>query len=105
MSSFSIMKSSARRAAAIVATCTPAISFAGTGVAVVNLSHGMSMVVMDSAVSCNGGPAAFVHDRDGRKKDQTCNVRFTPDGVRVLFAGYGKPVFFSKDQFSFLPAP
>lgn len=90
-------------AIAVVATATSYASAAEMAAA--KLSHGMTLMVMDSAVSCNGGPGAFVHDKAGKKIDQTCNVHFTPDGVRVLFAGYGKPIFFSKDQFTVVEAP
>lgn len=70
--------------------------------AVAKLPKGMAMLIMDQAVSCNGGPTAILQDAYGKKIDQTCNVQITADGARTLFAGYGKPIFWSKDQFTVL---
>lgn len=65
----------------------------------------MSLQVIDKAASCKNGPGAFVFDANGKKIDQTCNVKISPKGVSVLFPGYGKRVFFPKDQFVLTPAP
>lgn len=79
-------------------------AYAG-GAAVARIGGGMSLEVIEEAVSCNGGPVAIVLDKDGRKKDQTCNVQITADGVRTTFAGFGKPVFWHKQQFTEISLP
>ena len=95
------MKAVAHRGAALAVAlatlCADAV--AGTAVAKIPNSGGMVLQIIDNAISCNGGPTAIVLDRNGEKRDQTCNVRITRDGVKTLFASYGKPVFWSKDQF------
>ncbi|MCA8026511.1 hypothetical protein [Burkholderia cepacia] len=67
--------------------------------AVAQLPGGLDLQVLDRALSCNGGPGAFVF-REGQKIDQTCNVKITKKGVTVLFAAYGKRVFIPKEQFT-----
>ncbi|MGU7784914.1 hypothetical protein [Burkholderia sp. PU8-34] len=73
--------------------------------AVAHMPKGMSVMVIDESVTCDGGPTGIVLDSSGHKVDQTCNVHYTTDGVRLIFAGYGKPIFFPKSQFTVIDAP
>lgn len=94
----------ARRYVGIGLLIAAGSAFASGYSAVAQLPGGLDLQVLDRALSCNNGPGAFVF-KDGKKIDQTCNVRINKDGVSVLFAGYGKRVFFSKDQFVTMPLP
>jgi hypothetical protein len=71
--------------------------------AVAHLPRGMALLLMDQGKSCNGGPEAILLDKQGKRLDGTCSVEIGRDGVQVTFPGYGKPLFFSKDQFETLP--
>ena len=99
-----LMHPSVRTLAAMTLLSTSCAWAAGGYSAVAQLPGGLSLQVLDRALSCNNGPGAFVF-REGQKVDQTCNVKINKDGVSVLFPGYGKRVFFSKDQFSMMPLP
>jgi len=74
------------------------------GAAVAQLPGGMTLEIIDQAVSCKGAPVAILLDKNGHKKDQTCAVEITPDSVRTTFAGYGKPVFWHRSQFTTVDA-
>ncbi|AQG98315.1 hypothetical protein A9R05_05370 [Burkholderia sp. KK1] len=73
---------------------------AAASAAVAHLPGGMTLEIIYQAVSCKGAPIAILLDKQGHKKDQTCAVEITSDGVRTTFAGYGKPVFWHKSQFT-----
>ncbi|WP_152563253.1 hypothetical protein [Caballeronia zhejiangensis] len=77
---------------------------AAASAAVARLPGGMTLEIVDQAVSCKGAPVAILLDKEGRKKDMTCAVEVTSEGVRTTFAGYGKPVFWHKSQFSTVDA-
>jgi len=91
-----------KAAAAVISIPILTASSAALGAdysAVAQLPGGLDLQVLDRALSCNGGPGAFVF-REGQKIDQTCNVKITKKGVTVLFAAYGKRVFIPKEQFT-----
>jgi len=73
---------------------------AAASAAVARLPGGMTLEIVEHAVSCKGAPVAILLDKQGLKKDMTCAVEITSDGVRTTFARYGKPVFWHKSQFS-----
>ncbi|WP_244807957.1 hypothetical protein [Caballeronia zhejiangensis] len=77
---------------------------AAAGAAVARLPGAMTLEIVEQAVSCKGAPVAILLDKRGRKKDMTCAVEITSDGVRTTFAGYGKPVFWHKSQFTTVDA-
>ncbi|WP_342705188.1 hypothetical protein OHZ10_29350 [Burkholderia arboris] len=104
MSTFDL--SGVRKALAVLAITIWAVpALAGTLAAVAHMPKGMSLMLIEESVTCDGGPTGIVLDASGRKVDQTCNVHYSADGVRLRFAGYGKPVFFPKDQFTVIDAP
>ncbi|BCQ23125.1 hypothetical protein NK8_12500 [Caballeronia sp. NK8] len=97
------MRSRHHAFAALAFALSSSAAFA-VGAAVAHLPGGMTLEIVDQAVSCKGSAVAILLDKQGHKKDQTCAVEITPDGVRTTFAGYGKPVIWHKSQFTTVDA-
>ncbi|HEY1995697.1 hypothetical protein [Paraburkholderia sp.] len=61
-----------------------------------SISNGRELRVVEHTAECDGGPGAFIY-RQGKRLDQTCNVRVTPKGATVILPAFEPHIFIPRD--------